>query len=103
VDDPTKWHVLRVEEALTAETAELSSISCMRRPTLDAVALEVSLEGQLRELLGQHRARSLPYGVSAGVLWDDHLSALLTPALAAYETEALTGVAPGNDEFQQVG
>lgn len=34
-------------------------------------------------------------------LWDDELSYLLTPALAAYELERTTGVSAGNEEFQQ--
>jgi hypothetical protein len=101
LEDSTKWHVLRMEEALVAGTAPLSMVSCLRRPTVDPVAMEVRLEDELRAALGQHRSRSLPLGVDARVLWDDELGELLAPALAAYETEALTGVAPGNDEFQQ--
>ena len=33
--------------------------------------------------------------------WDDELCYLLSPALAAYETEALLGCDFGNAEFQQ--
>ena len=33
--------------------------------------------------------------------WDDELSYILTPSLAAYELEHSTGVSAGNEEFQQ--
>lgn len=33
-------------------------------------------------------------------IWDDELSYLLSPALAAYEFEYSTGVSVGNDDFQ---
>ncbi|XP_031444852.1 centrosomal protein of 76 kDa isoform X2 [Phasianus colchicus] len=33
-------------------------------------------------------------------VWDDHLSYLLSPALAAYELERATGISAGNEEFQ---
>ena len=43
----------------------------------------------------------LPQDQGLTATWDDHLSYLLTPALAAYETERVTGVTAGNEEFQQ--
>ena len=33
--------------------------------------------------------------------WDDELSYLLSPALAAYEMEHTAGISIGNEEFQQ--
>jgi hypothetical protein len=34
-------------------------------------------------------------------IWDDDFSYVLSPALSAYESERVTGVCYGNDEFQQ--
>ena len=33
--------------------------------------------------------------------FDDHLSYLLSPALASYELERVTGLSVGNEEFQE--
>lgn len=62
---------------------------------LDAALISNDLEQQLRILTVEHR-RDL--GLST--TWDDQLSYLLTPSLAAYETERVTGLTAGNEEFQ---
>ncbi|KAK7481686.1 hypothetical protein BaRGS_00027059 [Batillaria attramentaria] len=62
---------------------------------LDATLASNDLEIQVRRLVAQHRQDQ---GLST--TWDDQLSYILTPALAAYETERVTGVTAGNEEFQ---
>ncbi|CAL1548119.1 unnamed protein product [Lymnaea stagnalis] len=62
---------------------------------LDTVLVSNDLEQQLRILVIEHRRDQ---GLNTS--WDDHLSYLLTPALAAYETERGTGITAGNEEFQ---
>ena len=42
-----------------------------------------------------------PKDLGLNTTWDDELSYILTPALAAYELEHSTGVSAGNEEFQQ--
>ena len=42
------------------------------------------------DMLGEHEVL-LPQDQGLTSAWDDHLSYLLTPALAAYETERVTG------------
>ncbi|ELT93283.1 hypothetical protein CAPTEDRAFT_130762 [Capitella teleta] len=64
--------------------------------SLDAALVSNSIEQELRALVTEHRRNQ---GLST--VWDDHLSYLLTPALAAYETERVTEVSCGNSEFQQ--
>ncbi|KAL8560893.1 Centrosomal protein of 76 kDa [Nucella lapillus] len=63
--------------------------------TLDTSLASNDLEIQLRRLVVQHRQDQ---GLTTP--WDDQLSYILTPALAAYETERVTGVTAGNEEFQ---
>lgn len=65
----------------------------MRPSTLgNAPSVEQAEESRLRELIDGHRSR-LGLG-TAGVGWDDELSYLLSPALAAYENERLTSHPP---------
>ncbi|CAH1779275.1 unnamed protein product [Owenia fusiformis] len=63
---------------------------------LDSALLSNDLEVELRALVDQHRADQ-----GLNTTWDDQLSYLLTPALASYETERITGISAGNEEFQQ--
>ncbi|BFZ19803.1 hypothetical protein BsWGS_22842 [Bradybaena similaris] len=63
--------------------------------TLDAALVSNDLEQQLRVLVMEHRRDQ---GLTTS--WDDQLSYILTPALAAYETERITGITAGNEEFQ---
>jgi centrosomal protein CEP76 len=63
---------------------------------LDAVIISNELEHELRALVVEHRRDQ---GLTT--VWDDHLSYILSPALSAYETERLTGITAGNEEFQQ--
>ncbi|CAG5134305.1 unnamed protein product [Candidula unifasciata] len=63
--------------------------------TLDAALVSSDLEQHLKVLVMEHRRDQ---GLTTS--WDDHLSYVLTPALAAYETERITGITAGNEEFQ---
>ena len=63
--------------------------------TLDPTLTSNDLELNVRRLVVQHRQDQ---GLTTS--WDDQLSYILTPALAAYETERVTGVTAGNEEFQ---
>lgn len=64
-------------------------------PGIDASLASNDLEQQLRVLVTEHRR-----DMGLTTMWDDQLSYLLTPSLAAYETERTTGLTPGNEEFQ---
>jgi CEP76 C2 domain/Transglutaminase-like superfamily len=70
------------------------------RSQLDSVTAGASLEAALRQLLTAHRATV----AGLNTLWDERLSLTLQSALAAYETERVTGVtaaaAGGSSEFQ---
>ncbi|WAR13635.1 CEP76-like protein [Mya arenaria] len=63
--------------------------------SIDPALASNDLEQQLRILVTEHRR-----DMGLTTLWDDQLSYLLTPSLAAYETERTTGLIPGNEEFQ---
>ncbi|XP_048752411.1 centrosomal protein of 76 kDa-like [Ostrea edulis] len=63
--------------------------------SLDPSLVSNDLEQQLRVMVYEHR-RDL--GLTTN--FDDQLSYLLTPALAAYELERVTGISSGNEEFQ---
>ncbi|XP_041375156.1 centrosomal protein of 76 kDa-like [Gigantopelta aegis] len=63
--------------------------------TLDTALVCNDLEQQLRVIVTEHRRDQ---GLTT--TWDDQLSYLLTPALAAYEIERITGLTAGNEEFQ---
>lgn len=84
------------------ESPLLRALTPMPSPPLVGSALpsphgaEEELEQALRALIAQHRE---PLGLHT--FWDDRLSAYLTPALAAYELERVSGAAYGNEEFQQ--
>ncbi|XP_044282379.1 centrosomal protein of 76 kDa isoform X2 [Varanus komodoensis] len=63
--------------------------------TIDAAAASNDLELQLRILVMEHRK-----DLGLATVWDDQLSYLLSPALAAYELERTTNISSGNEEFQ---
>ena len=56
---------------------------------------EERLERELRALIAEKR------GDRASTTFDDQFGYILSPSLGAYECERVTGVAYGNDEFQQ--
>jgi len=65
-------------------------------PSVDSALVSNDMEHELRSLVTDHRR-----DLGLNTTWDDELSYILTPALAAYELEHSTGVSAGNEEFQQ--
>ncbi|PFX21677.1 Centrosomal protein of 76 kDa [Stylophora pistillata] len=63
---------------------------------VDSALVSNDMEHELRGLVTDHRR-----DLGLNTTWDDELSYILTPALAAYELEHSTGVSAGNEEFQQ--
>ncbi|XP_068788229.1 centrosomal protein of 76 kDa isoform X3 [Struthio camelus] len=63
--------------------------------TIDAAITSNEIELQLRILVSEHRK-----DLGLSTVWDDQLSYLLSPALAAYELERTTSISAGNEEFQ---
>ncbi|XP_043364068.1 centrosomal protein of 76 kDa isoform X3 [Dermochelys coriacea] len=63
--------------------------------TIDAAVISNEIELQLRILVSEHRK-----DLGLTTVWDDQLSYLLSPALAAYELERTTSISAGNEEFQ---
>ncbi|XP_078071809.1 centrosomal protein of 76 kDa isoform X1 [Mustelus asterias] len=99
LSDESKWKSMSAE-AIKSVCAPGSSISLppfppLCAPVTDGAAASNEIELVLRNLISEHRK-----DLSLNTLWDDHLSYLLSPALAAYEIERTTGVSTGNEEFQ---
>lgn len=95
LDDPSAWKPM--DPKLLRSVTPLPH-ACLRPSTLgEPVALEEAAEASLRALVDQHRAG---LGLaSQAVAWDDELSYLLSPALAAYEAERRTGMAATDNAF----
>lgn len=97
--DECKWKPMS-EEAIRSVCAPGSTTSLPPFPPLcaslmDAAAISNDLELQLRVLVSEHRK-----DLGLATVWEDQLSYLLSPALAAYEIERTTGISAGNEEFQ---
>ncbi|XP_072902902.1 centrosomal protein of 76 kDa isoform X1 [Hemitrygon akajei] len=99
LNDESKWKPMSTE-AIRSVCAPGSSISLppfppLCAPTIDAAVASNEIELALRGLISEHRK-----DLGLNTVWDDNLSYLLSPALAAYEIERTTGVSAGNEEFQ---
>ncbi|XP_059920673.1 centrosomal protein of 76 kDa [Gadus macrocephalus] len=99
LQNPSRWKAMS-EEALRSVCAPGSTTALPPIPPLCASSLEPAaasnqLELEMRFLVAEHRK-----DLEVATVWDDHLSYLLSSALAAYETERCTGVSCGNEEFQ---
>ncbi|XP_062848310.1 centrosomal protein of 76 kDa [Trichomycterus rosablanca] len=97
--DASRWKAMS-EEALRSVCAPGSTTSLpptppLRPPSVNDSEASNQLELELRCLLAEHRK-----DLGLATVWDDHLSYLLSSALAAYELERCTGVSCGNEEFQ---
>ncbi|CAL8286910.1 unnamed protein product [Merluccius merluccius] len=95
----SRWKAMS-EEALRSvcapgATTSLPPVPHLAAPSLQPAAASNQLELEMRFLLSEHRK-----DLDLATVWDDHLSYLLSSALAAYETERCTGVSCGNEEFQ---
>jgi centrosomal protein CEP76 len=96
----SKWKAMS-EDAISAICAPSSVSTIPYMPPLcqnqlDHTLLANDLERQLKSIIVLHRKDG---GLNTS--WDDNLSYILSPALASYETERLTGISVGNEEFDQ--
>ncbi|XP_061450865.1 centrosomal protein of 76 kDa isoform X1 [Rhineura floridana] len=97
--DESKWKPMSGEAIKSVcspgATTALPPFPPLCASTIDAAAASNELELQLRVLAVEHRK-----DLGLTTVWDDQLSYLLSPALAAYECERTTGLSSGNEEFQ---
>nr|XP_060630998.1 centrosomal protein of 76 kDa isoform X3 [Anolis sagrei ordinatus] len=97
--DESKWKPMSGEAIKSVcspgATTALPPFPPLCASVIDAAAASNELELQLRILVAEHRK-----DLGLATVWDDQLSYLLSPALAAYELERTTGVSSGNEEFQ---
>lgn len=99
LNDESRWKPMS-EEAIKSICSPGSTISLPPFPPLCSALLDGATESneielQLRVLVTEHRK-----DLGFTTVWDDQLSYLLSPALAAYEIERTTGISAGNEEFQ---
>uniref|UniRef100_A0A8C5QYR8 Centrosomal protein of 76 kDa n=1 Tax=Leptobrachium leishanense TaxID=445787 RepID=A0A8C5QYR8_9ANUR len=99
LNDESRWKPMS-EEAIKSVCSPGSITSLPPFPPLccsmtDAAAESNDIELQLRALVSEYRK-----DLGLTTVWEDHLSYLLTPALASYEIERTTGISSGNEEFQ---
>eukprot|EP00900_Chrysochromulina_parva_P026164 jgi/Chrpa1/8181/Chrysochromulina_OHIO_Genome00017876-RA len=87
LEDPYAWK--KMDAALLKSVTPLPQAPLRPCSMGEPAALEAATETALRALVDEHRA-SRGLG-RPGVVWDEELSYLLTPALASYETERMTG------------
>nr|XP_006636031.1 PREDICTED: centrosomal protein of 76 kDa [Lepisosteus oculatus] len=95
----SRWKAMS-EDALRSvcapgATTSLPPAPPLCAPVIDAASASNEMELQIRYLVSEHRK-----DLGLTTVWDDHLSYLLSPALAAYELERAAGVSCGNEEFQ---
>ncbi|XP_053252558.1 centrosomal protein of 76 kDa isoform X1 [Podarcis raffonei] len=97
--DESKWKPMSSEAIKSVcspgATTALPPFPPLCASSVDAAVTSNELELQLRMLVVEHRK-----DLGLSTVWDDQLSYLLSPALAAYELERTTGVSSGNEEFQ---
>lgn len=95
----SRWKVMS-EEAVGSvcspgSTTSLPPLPPLCGPSLEPSAASNRLELEMRYLVVEHRK-----DLGLATVWDDHLSYILSSALAAYELERCTGTSCGNEEFQ---
>ncbi|CEO94544.1 hypothetical protein PBRA_000329, partial [Plasmodiophora brassicae] len=92
--DPMQW------KAMTADAIRVlpgcPPITLAMNP-IDPVTAAVQLEHSLYDMIEDYRRDNL----QAETSWDEHLSHCISPALAAYESQCVTGVSYGNALFQE--
>jgi CEP76 C2 domain/Transglutaminase-like superfamily len=88
LSDARLWKCLDSNK-LVSLPHEHTDLALLRSP-VDSVTAGATLEAALRQLLTAHRAAAAVGGLNT--LWDNSLSMTLQGALAAYETERVTGV-----------
>lgn len=100
ITDQSRWKAMS-EDAVASISSPLNVTTVPYLPPLSQNQLDASLiandlERQLRSLVVMHRKEK-----GLNTIWDDNLSYILSPALASYETERVTGMSIGNEEFDQ--
>ncbi|XP_066039972.1 centrosomal protein of 76 kDa isoform X2 [Chamaea fasciata] len=97
--DESKWKPMSGEAIKSVcppgSTSSVPPFPPLCASTIDAAVTSNEIEVQLRILVSEQRK-----DLGLSTVWDDQLSYLLSPALAAYELERTTGVSAGNEEFQ---
>ncbi|XP_007062401.1 centrosomal protein of 76 kDa isoform X3 [Chelonia mydas] len=97
--DESKWKPMSGEAIKSVcspgATTSLPPFPPLCASTIDAAVISNEIELQLRILVSEHRK-----DLGLTTVWDDQLSYLLSPALAAYELERATSISAGNEEFQ---
>nr|XP_042699052.1 centrosomal protein of 76 kDa isoform X4 [Chrysemys picta bellii] len=97
--DESKWKPMSGEAIKSVcspgATTSLPPFPPLCASTIDAAGISNEIELQLRILVSEHRK-----DLGLTTVWDDQLSYLLSPALAAYELERTTSISAGNEEFQ---
>ncbi|NXJ80201.1 CEP76 protein, partial [Trogon melanurus] len=97
--DESKWKPMSGEAIKSVcppgTTSSVPPFPPLCASTIDAAVASNEVELQLRILVSEHRK-----DLGLSTVWDDHLSYLLSPALAAYELERTTSISAGNEEFQ---
>jgi centrosomal protein CEP76 len=100
--DQSKWKSMS-EDAIqticnpsTAASSTMLHMPPLCQNMLDSTLVSNDLERQLRLLTASHRQE-----IGLMTAWDDTLSYILSPALASYENERVTGLSVGNEEFDQ--
>ncbi|GBG32242.1 Centrosomal protein of 76 kDa [Hondaea fermentalgiana] len=91
--DDMRWKAM--DERLIAAIQKRPVVP-LRAPTIPEHERSDEIEIALRELVAAERAQQLDLDTR----WDADLGDYLAPALCAYETERLTGVLAGNEDFQ---
>ncbi|XP_066481255.1 centrosomal protein of 76 kDa isoform X1 [Tiliqua scincoides] len=97
--DESKWKPMSGEAIKSVcspgATSALPPFPPLCASIIDAAEASNEVELQLRILVAEHRK-----DLGLATIWDDQLSYLLSPALAAYELERITDISVGNEEFQ---
>jgi len=98
--DQSKWKSMSEDAIQTicdpTMISSLPSIPCLTQNIIDTSLASNDLERQLRLLITNHRNE-----IGLATHWDDHLGYVLSPALASYELERVSGLSVGNEEFDQ--
>ena len=98
--DQGKWKSMSEDAIQTICNPTMASnmpqIPPLCQNLLDSALISNDLERQLRSLVFAHRQ-----DIGLTTTWDDKLSYILSPALASYENERVTGLSVGNEEFDQ--
>jgi centrosomal protein CEP76 len=98
--DESRWKAMSDDAILNiCSPTFVSTVPCfpaLCQNQLDAALVANDLEHQLRALIIEHRKE-----IGLNTSWDDNLSYLLNQALASYETERISGLSVGNEEFDQ--